>query len=64
MLVGKDDIRNYRGARVKRTIITAIECVSADDASANKENHIRKRKNTTPEADAPEPKVEAQVAED
>lgn len=29
-LVGKDDKRNYRGARVKRTTVTAIECISAD----------------------------------
>lgn len=25
VLVGKDDMRNYRGARVKRTMVTAIE---------------------------------------
>lgn len=30
VLVGKDDSRNYRGARVKRTTVTAIECISAD----------------------------------
>jgi len=30
VLVGKDDMRNYRGARVKRTLVTAIECISAD----------------------------------
>ena len=30
VLVGKDDTRDYRGARVKRTTVTAIECVSAD----------------------------------
>ncbi|KFY89000.1 hypothetical protein V500_06013, partial [Pseudogymnoascus sp. VKM F-4518 (FW-2643)] len=30
VLVGKDDRRNYRGARVKRTTVTAIECISAD----------------------------------
>lgn len=29
VLVGKDSRRDYRGARVKRTSITAIECVSA-----------------------------------
>jgi hypothetical protein len=29
VLVGKDDRRNYRGARVKRTTVTAIECISA-----------------------------------
>lgn len=31
VLVGKDDIRGYRGARVKRTIVTAVECISADN---------------------------------
>lgn len=30
VLVGKDDLRDYRGAGVKRTTVTAIECVSAD----------------------------------
>jgi hypothetical protein len=30
VLVGKDNIRKYRGARVKRTVVTAIECISAD----------------------------------
>ena len=30
VLVSKDDRRGYRGARVKRTTVTAIECVSAD----------------------------------
>jgi len=30
LLVGKDDIRGYRGARVKRTLVSAIECISAD----------------------------------
>jgi hypothetical protein len=30
VLVGKDDKRNYRGARVKRTSVTAIECISAN----------------------------------
>ena len=30
VIVGKDDIRNYRGARIKRTTVTAIECISAD----------------------------------
>jgi hypothetical protein len=30
VLVGKDDRRNYRGARVKRTTVTAIECISAN----------------------------------
>jgi hypothetical protein len=30
VLIGKDDRRNYRGARVKRTTVTAIECISAN----------------------------------
>jgi hypothetical protein len=30
VLVSKSELRNYRGAGVKRTLITAIECVSAD----------------------------------
>jgi len=30
VLVGKADMRAYRGARVKRTMVTAIECISAD----------------------------------
>lgn len=28
VLVGKDDLRNYRGVGVKRTMITAVECIS------------------------------------
>lgn len=30
VLVGKDDLRGHRGAGVKRTLVTAIECISAD----------------------------------
>ena len=30
VLVGKDDLRNYRSAGVKRTMITAVECISCD----------------------------------
>jgi hypothetical protein len=30
VLVSKHDLRNYRGAGVKRTLVTAIECISAD----------------------------------
>jgi hypothetical protein len=33
VLVGKDDLRDYRGAGVKRTMATAIECISADGRS-------------------------------
>jgi hypothetical protein len=35
VLVGKDDTRKYRGARVKRTMITAVECISADGRYLN-----------------------------
>jgi hypothetical protein len=28
--VGKDDRQDYRGARVKRIIVTTIKCISAD----------------------------------
>jgi hypothetical protein len=30
VLIGKADMRAYRGARVKRTIVIAIQCISAD----------------------------------
>jgi hypothetical protein len=30
VLVGNNDMRDYRGARIKRTLVTAIECISAD----------------------------------
>ncbi|KAF2802856.1 uncharacterized protein BDZ99DRAFT_400723 [Mytilinidion resinicola] len=30
VLVGKDNLRDYRGAGVKRTIVTAVKCISAD----------------------------------
>ncbi|GAM43547.1 hypothetical protein TCE0_051f18448 [Talaromyces pinophilus] len=30
VLVSKDDLRKHRGTAVKRTLITAIECISAD----------------------------------
>lgn len=33
VLVGKDDLRMYRGAGVKRTMVTAIECISMDGRS-------------------------------
>ena len=35
VLVGKDDRRDYGGARVKRTTVTAIECISADGRYLN-----------------------------
>jgi DDE superfamily endonuclease len=33
VLVGKDDPRDYRGAGVKRTMVPAVECISADGRS-------------------------------
>ena len=33
VLVGRDDLRDYRGADIKRTLVTAIECISADGRS-------------------------------
>jgi hypothetical protein len=33
VLIGKDDPRDYRGAGVKRTIMTTIECISANGRS-------------------------------
>jgi hypothetical protein len=33
VLVSKDDRRDYRGAHIKRTMVTAIECISADGRS-------------------------------
>ena len=33
VLVGRDELRNYRGAGVQRTLITAIECISGDGRS-------------------------------
>ena len=33
VLISKDDPRDYRGAGVKRTTVTAIECISADGRS-------------------------------
>jgi hypothetical protein len=33
VLVCKDDLRDYRGAAVKRTIVTAIECIWANGRS-------------------------------
>lgn len=35
VLVSKDDKRKYRGARVKRTTVTAIECISGDGRHLN-----------------------------
>jgi hypothetical protein len=35
VITDKDDKRNYRGGRVKRTTITAIECISADGRYLN-----------------------------
>ena len=30
VLVSKADMQRYRGARVKRTMVTTVECISAD----------------------------------
>lgn len=35
VLIGKNDRRDYRGARVKRTTVTAIEYISADGRYLN-----------------------------
>jgi hypothetical protein len=35
VLVGKNDTQAYRGARVKRTMVTAVECISADGRCLN-----------------------------
>jgi hypothetical protein len=35
VLVSKHDMRDYRGARVKRTTVTAIECISGDGRYLN-----------------------------
>lgn len=35
VLIGKDDMRDYRGARVKRTTVTTIECISGDGRYLN-----------------------------
>lgn len=33
VLVGRDDSQDYRGAGVRRMIVTAVECISADGRS-------------------------------
>jgi hypothetical protein len=35
VLIGKNNLRGYRGGRVKRTVVTAIECVSGDGRYLN-----------------------------
>ena len=35
VLVGKDDVRDYRGARVKRTMVTTIKYISGDSRYLN-----------------------------
>jgi DDE superfamily endonuclease/Tc5 transposase DNA-binding domain len=35
VLVSKDNMRGHRGARVKRTVVTAIECISGDGRYLN-----------------------------
>jgi hypothetical protein len=31
VLIGKNDIQDYKDARIKRTTMIAIECISAND---------------------------------
>lgn len=33
VVVGKSDLQGHRGAAVERTLVTAIECISADGRS-------------------------------
>jgi hypothetical protein len=35
VLVSKDNKQKYRGARVKRTTVTAVECISANSRYLN-----------------------------
>jgi hypothetical protein len=35
VLVGKNDMQSYRGARVKRKIVTTIKCISGDGRYLN-----------------------------
>jgi hypothetical protein len=35
VLISKDNKRKYRGVRVKRTTVTAIECISGDGRYLN-----------------------------
>jgi hypothetical protein len=35
VLVGKDNTQAYRGARVKRTTVTAVKCISANRRCLN-----------------------------
>ena len=35
VLVGKNDARDYRGARVKRKMVTAIKCITSDGRYLN-----------------------------
>ncbi|EGP82458.1 uncharacterized protein MYCGRDRAFT_51668, partial [Zymoseptoria tritici IPO323] len=30
VLIGKDDLRDYRGTGIKRTMVIAIKCISAN----------------------------------
>jgi hypothetical protein len=40
VLAGREDLRNYRGARVKRTVVTAIECISAENRYLDPMDHV------------------------
>ena len=35
VFVSKDNIRGYRGARVKQTIVTSVKCISANSRCLN-----------------------------
>jgi hypothetical protein len=35
VLISKHNMRDYRGARVKRTIITTIECINSNSKYLN-----------------------------
>lgn len=41
VLVSKEDLRNCRGAGVKRILVTAVECVSADSYPKAKYLHFQ-----------------------
>jgi hypothetical protein len=40
VLISKDDLRDYRGAGVKRIIVTAIEYISANGRSFITNNYL------------------------
>jgi hypothetical protein len=40
VLIGNDDIWDYRGTQVKRTTVTAIECISVDGQVSEPDDHL------------------------